>query len=149
MSEQPSILDEAALRALIILMADRLVAEDPDDPMTERARLDLAHHVTADAGPLHEALLARTVILAPDATRASYAQLLRADADSLDLVARYAAANARVRQLGRQIGRDYEENRAWRLAEAEAENLFTRARQAGHSIAELSAAGRAASEATS
>jgi hypothetical protein len=148
MSEQPTILDEAALRALIILMADRLVEKDPDSPMTERARLDLAHQITQDASPLHGALLARTVILAPDASRIEYAQLLRADADSLDLVARYAAANARVRELGRQIGRDYEENSRWRLAECEAEALFTRARESGHSIVELSAAGRAASEAT-
>jgi hypothetical protein len=148
MSEQPS-LDEAGLRALLILMADRLAAEEPDEPMTESSRLDLARQLTEGEDPEHAVLLARTVFVAPGATRARYAQLLRAEADGLGLVARYAVANARSRAIAERAGIRYEEDGAWRLAEADAEALWTQARKAGHSVAELSAASLAAWEASS
>ncbi|WP_392967226.1 hypothetical protein [Streptomyces sp. LN245] len=147
--QQPTMLDEAGLRALLILMADHLAADEPTEPMTEAARLHLAHQLTEGQDPQHSALLARTVLDAPHASRADYAQLLHAEAAGLDLVARYAAANARVREIGERIGRHYDENGKWRLAECEAEALFTRAREAGHSIAELTAASLAVGEATS
>ncbi|MEU4169471.1 hypothetical protein AB0F46_21670 [Streptomyces sp. NPDC026665] len=149
MSQQPTSITEASLRALLILMADHLVADEPGEPMTEAGRLQLAHQLTDGQDPHHSALLARSVFAAPGASRAEYAQLLRVQADGLDLVARYAVANARVRDLGQRIGRGYEENGEWRLAECEAEALFTQARGAGHSIAELAAASLAAREASS
>jgi hypothetical protein len=149
MTGQPTTIDEAALRALLILMADHLVAEEPAEPMTEASRLHLAHQLTEGEDPEHGALLARTVVVAPGANRAQYAQLLRAKAEGLGLVARYAVANARARAIAERAGIRYEEDGAWRLAEADAEALWTQARTAGHSVAELSAAGLAAWEATS
>jgi hypothetical protein len=146
MTGQPTTLDEASLRALVILMADRLAAEEPDEPMTEASRLGLARQLTEGEGPQRSALLARTVLGAPGATRSEYAQLLRMEADGLDLVGRYVAANTRSREIGQQAGIRYDEDPRWRMAERTAEDLFTRARAAGHSVAELCAASAAARE---
>ncbi|WP_406365244.1 hypothetical protein [Streptomyces sp. NBC_00645] len=146
MNQQPTTINEAGLRALLIGLADRLAAEDPDEPMTDRSRLDLARQLTEGKDPQHSALLARTVHRAPGATRSQYAQLLRADADGLDLVARYVAANQRSSEIGQQAGIRYDEDPRWRMADRDAEALWMLARKAGHSVDELCAASAAANE---
>jgi len=141
MSEQPTAIGEASLRALLILMADRLAAEEPHEPMAEGSRLQLAHELTEGEDPQRSALLARSILAAPGATRSEYAQLLRTQADTLDLVARYAAANQRCRDIGQQIGvRHCDEDPKWRAAEREAEALWKQARAVGHTAAALIAA---------
>jgi hypothetical protein len=142
--DQTPVVDEAGLRALLILMADRLAAEEPDEPMTEGVRLQLADELTEGEDPQRSALLARSILAAPGGTRSEYAQLLRTRADTLDLVGRYAAANQRCRDIGQQVGvRHCDEDPQWRAAEREAEALWKQARAAGHTAADLIAAATA------
>jgi hypothetical protein len=74
MSEQP--LDDN-LSALLILLADRIAAIDPDDPMTETARLRMCAELTDEEEPHYSALRALTVEPYCTGTRAAYAARLR------------------------------------------------------------------------
>jgi hypothetical protein len=134
---QPSPTGETTVRTLLITMADRLTNETPDDPMIEAHRLDLARELAGRDTYLRDNLLARTVHIAPDATRGQYATVLLAVADTLDLVARYAAAAKRCRDVSREVGPGYDDHPKWRGAERDANDLWTKAREAGHSSAAL------------
>lgn len=64
--------------------------------------------------------------------------------DQPSLLTQYAAANQRCRDIAAEVGvRHCDENPAWRAAEREAEHLWKQAREAGHTIDEILAAGRA------
>ncbi|WP_037616387.1 hypothetical protein [Streptomyces aureus] len=138
--EQHSPTGEATLRALLITMADRLKGEVPGDPMIEAHRLDLARELAGRDTDLRDALLARTVHVAPDATRGEYAGVLLAVADTLDLPARYAAAVQKCRDIAQQVGvKNCDDSAEWRAAEIAANELWTKAREAGHTTATLMA----------
>jgi hypothetical protein len=66
-----------ALRALLILLADRLTAVDPDEPMTEAARLDLCAELTDQTEPDYSTLRALSVEPYCTGTRSAYAARLR------------------------------------------------------------------------
>ena len=66
-----------ALRALLILMADRILAINPNAPMTEAARLTLCLEITDGDEPHHSALRALSVEPYCTGTRAEYAARLR------------------------------------------------------------------------
>jgi hypothetical protein len=138
-AQQPT--GEATLRALLITMADRLRNEAPDDPMIEAHRLDLVRELAGRNTELRDELLARTVHVAPDATRGQYAAILLAVADTLDLPARYATASRRCQDIAQQVGvRHCDESDEWRAAEIAANALWTKAREAGHTTSALMAA---------
>jgi hypothetical protein len=55
----------------------------------------------------------------------------------------YTAANQNCRNIAQQVGiKHCDEDPTWRAAEREAEHLWTQAREAGHTVAEILAAGR-------
>jgi hypothetical protein len=74
MSQQP--LDDN-LRALLILCADRIAAIDPDEPMTEEARLHMCAELTDEEEPQYSALRALSVEPYCTGSRAAYAARLR------------------------------------------------------------------------
>lgn len=142
MSEQTT--GEATLRALLTTMADRLTNEEPDDPMTEAGRLDLARELAGRDTDIHTSLLASSVHVAPGATRGQYAAVLLAVADTLDLINRYAASSQLCRDIAQRVGlRECDDSQEWRDAETESNRLWDLAHEAGHSSAELLAAGKA------
>lgn len=55
---------------------------------------------------------------------------------------RYAAANQACRDIAAEIGVDYETHPRWRAAERVAEQLWQQAREAGHTVKTITAAGR-------
>jgi hypothetical protein len=71
MSKQQPLDDN--LRALLILLADRINAVRPTEPMTEADRLALCHELTDGDEPHYSALLALTVEPYCTGTRAAYA----------------------------------------------------------------------------
>jgi hypothetical protein len=79
MSEQPTPTDDTT-RALLILLADRINAVNPNEPMTERDRLDLCAELTDGDEPHHSTLRALSVEPYCTGTRAEYAARLRARA---------------------------------------------------------------------
>jgi hypothetical protein len=129
--QQP--VDETILRALLLTMASRLMAVGYAEPMTEETRLQLVHALTEHDDPERSVLLSRTVHLAPEATRGKYAEILMADADTLDLVNRYAIAAQKRRDIAQRPRTENEDPAEWRAAEAEAARLWKAAREAGHS----------------
>jgi hypothetical protein len=131
---------EAALRAHLLTIADRLTTETPADPMTEEDRLHLVHETAGTDTDLRHALLAHTILIAPGATRAGYGLILRTLANTMDVVGRYAAAVQKSRGTARKVGAGYDENPQWRANEREVEALWQQALAAGHSVAELLAA---------
>ncbi|MEV6014710.1 hypothetical protein [Streptomyces sp. NPDC051997] len=137
---QPTPTNEATLRALLTAMAAHLTTEEPAEPMTERARLDLVRDLTDSHEAAHADLLARTVHVAPGATRRQYAEILRTVADGLDLVHRYAAAVERGRDLAGEIGDRHDEHPAWVSNQRQVAELFTKARDAEHTVGALMAA---------
>ncbi|MET7944261.1 hypothetical protein [Streptomyces sp. NPDC005302] len=143
-AHQPSPTGEATIRALLLTMADRLNNEAQDEPMTEKGRLDLARELAGRDTDLHTALLAASVHVAPEATRAEYAAVLLAVADTLDLVNRFAAANQTCRDIAQRVGvRECDDSQEWRDAETECNRLWDLAHEGGHSSATLLAAGKA------
>ncbi|MFF3884058.1 hypothetical protein [Streptomyces sp. NPDC001914] len=74
MSESP--LDNA-VRTLAILLADRIAAVTPNEPMTEAARIELCAELADGEQSLYSQLLAATVVPRQTGTRALYAAALR------------------------------------------------------------------------
>ncbi|MGW0837514.1 hypothetical protein [Streptomyces prunicolor] len=56
---------------------------------------------------------------------------------------RYAAANQACRDIAAEVGVDYEEHPRWRAAERHAEQVWQQARAAGHTVKQITSAGRA------
>lgn len=67
---------------------------------------------------------------------------VRAAEQQPTLLDRYAATNQTCRDIAAEVGAHYDEDPRWRAAEREAERLWTQAREAGHAVAEILAAGR-------
>jgi len=67
---------------------------------------------------------------------------VRAAEEAATLLDRYAAANQNCRGIAQEVGVDHDEDPRWRAAEREAEHLWKQARAAGHTVAEILAAGR-------
>jgi hypothetical protein len=76
MSEQPTPTDDTT-RALLILLADRINAVNPNEPMTEEARLDLCAELTDGDEPHHSTLRGLSYEPHRTSTRAEYAARLR------------------------------------------------------------------------
>ncbi|MFF3310503.1 hypothetical protein [Streptomyces sp. NPDC002952] len=151
MSEQPTTAlqaDTAAVRALLLTLADRLTNENPDEPITETDRLALCHELTRGDEPLHSALRAASVEPHATGTRGAYAERLKhraasQAADEPSLLDQYAAASQRCVDIAQQVGvRHCDEDPQWRAAEREAEAIWKAARAAGYTSAELIAAGK-------
>ncbi|MEU4168888.1 hypothetical protein AB0F46_18670 [Streptomyces sp. NPDC026665] len=65
------------VRALAILLADRIEADRPGEPMAEVARIELCAELADGEQPLYGQLLAATVVPRQTGTRALYAAALR------------------------------------------------------------------------